>query len=583
MKTSVVITTFNRRDLLARTLPTVLKQDFPSDQYEVVVVVDGSTDGTTELLRSFKPSCALRIIEQQPNLGQAAAQNAGLKAAQGEVVLFLDDDIVCEPALLQAHASAHTGAEPVLAFGPIFVSPQSAPTLATDWVTADWGSYFSPLLQGAEPDWYRHGAVQANRSARRSTLLQCGGFDESLGPVLYFNTEFGLRLRKRGVALQFLPGAVAQEIYVKSTWNIFEDNFRLAQGAWHTCRKHPEFRPHTALAGMAQGGLGKRWFRSVAARMPLDPAWALRVPLWVTERLRAIPEVRDVGLRLMGKGFGIGIWRAAAREAGSWEALRREFGVRLPVLMYHNVGPYRQGTVKSLTVSPDLFRRQMRWLAHRGYTGISAAQWVEWRRCGKPLPTKPVLLTFDDAYEDIVEHALPVVRELGFGATVFVITTGIGKMNVWEKVEGQGTLRGMSAQQIREWAGKGIEFGAHSRTHPFLTTLHDAALETEIAGSRDELAELLGTPVVSFAYPYGDHNEEVQASARRNFAAAFTTKEGMNTLQTDTADLRRTMVWPDNSIFDLALKLRLGTSPITQHFRGRVKHAIGKRWKALFD
>src|SRR5262245_32795364 len=70
LKLSVIIPTYNRRNVLARTLPTIFTQDFPVDEYEVVIVVDGSTDGTSELLHSLKPSCALRIYEQ-PNRGQA--------------------------------------------------------------------------------------------------------------------------------------------------------------------------------------------------------------------------------------------------------------------------------------------------------------------------------------------------------------------------------------------------------------------------------------------------------------------------------------------------------------------------------
>lgn len=580
MKISVVIPTYNRRDLLARTLPTVFNQDFSSDEYEVIVVVDGSTDGTAELLSTFKPACAFRILDQS-NKGQAAAMNAGIRASRGEIILFLDDDVVCDPTLLAKHGRAHTGSRPLLAFGPVFVSSESAPTLAADWITADWNGYFTPLLSGADPIWHRHGAVQANRSVSRSILAQCGGFDESLDAVLHFNTELGLRLCECGLELRFLPDAVVQEIYVKSTWGALEDNRRLAQGAWRISRKYPEFRSYSPLARMTRGGAAKRWLRRAAARIPVDPAWPLRMPIWILERFRSNPAFRAAGLRVMGKAFGIGMWRAATREAGSWDALREEFGARVPVLMYHNVGPYRPGTVKSLTVSPEHFRRQMRWLARYGYTGISAGQWIEWRQTAKPLPVKPVLLTFDDAYKDIVEHALPVVREFGFNATVFVVTQGIGKMNLWEKREGRGTLMGMDAQQILDWARNGVEFGAHSRTHPFLTTLQEDKLEEEIAGSRKDLEDLLGRPVAAFAYPYGDHNDAVQACARRHFSAAFTTKEGMNTLCTDPAGLRRTMVWPDNSMIDFWLKLRSGASPKTQHFRGRVWHAVRKRWRAL--
>lgn len=94
IKISVVIATFNRKQLLARTLPTLLNQDLPPEAYELVVVDDGSTDGTAQLIRTFQPRCKMQILNQS-NSGQAIACNKGFLAATGELVLLLDDDIVC--------------------------------------------------------------------------------------------------------------------------------------------------------------------------------------------------------------------------------------------------------------------------------------------------------------------------------------------------------------------------------------------------------------------------------------------------------------------------------------------------------
>src|ERR1019366_3605324 len=122
MKISVIIPTYQRQNVLARTLPTVFGQVFPPDDYEVIVVVDGSMDGTVELLRQQKPACRLRIVEV-PHRGQATARNHGMKLATGELALFLDDDILCDRLLLQAHAHAHADAPPHVVFGPILLAP----------------------------------------------------------------------------------------------------------------------------------------------------------------------------------------------------------------------------------------------------------------------------------------------------------------------------------------------------------------------------------------------------------------------------------------------------------------------------
>src|SRR5512136_1080752 len=128
---SVVIPTYNRRALLTRTLPTVLAQTLPAEEYEVIVVVDGSTDGSAAWLRGLTPTVTLRVLEQ-PNQGPGAARNAGIRAARGRVVLLLDDDLLCGPALLQEHLAAHDSPEHRMVFGSVSIAADSPGSLATD-------------------------------------------------------------------------------------------------------------------------------------------------------------------------------------------------------------------------------------------------------------------------------------------------------------------------------------------------------------------------------------------------------------------------------------------------------------------
>src|SRR5437867_2751922 len=152
MKVSVVIPTYNRRAVLARTLPTVLAQDFPLDGYEVIVVVDGSTDDTVELLYSLKPRCALRVFEQ-PNRGPASARNVGIRAARGHFVIFLDDDMLCDPGLLREQIAAHTGADAYVVLGVNLVALESPLTLATDYTRAYVQDQIERLTRDMEPRW----------------------------------------------------------------------------------------------------------------------------------------------------------------------------------------------------------------------------------------------------------------------------------------------------------------------------------------------------------------------------------------------------------------------------------------------
>lgn len=261
---------------------------------------------------------------------------------------------------------------------------------------------------------------------------------------------------------------------------------------------------------------------------------------------------------------------APGREAGISQAGSHASGVRLPVLLYHHVGPARPGISPELTVSPERFERQVRWLARRGYTAIRPSDWLAWRRRAIPLPPKPVLLTFDDGYEDLAEHALPVLYRHGFTAAVYIVTGLLGKTNQWDPAAGPAAHCLMTAGQIREWDRQGIEFGAHSRTHADLTAATPSRLEEEISGSADDLAALLGKRPVSFAYPFGHCNPEVRESVARIFDLAFTAREGLNDAATDPHQLRRTMVQPGDMLFNFAWRVRLGWDPLTR-LRGRVR------------
>ena len=259
--------------------------------------------------------------------------------------------------------------------------------------------------------------------------------------------------------------------------------------------------------------------------------------------------MQKAGLRLLAHGRRIVELRSAVKETGSWKALRKEFALRLPVLMYDHVGPSKPGTFPEWTISPSRFERQMRCLARCGYTGIRPADWIKWRREGKGLPDKPVLLTFDDGFADLAEYALPVLRRYGLGAVVFIVTGQVGGTNTWDEAQGSATHRLLTAEQIRYWATQGIEFGSHGKTHTDLTTLSAEELTKEVVGSRDDLAKLLGCPLTSFAYPFGRYNQEVKTCAQRVYSLTFRADEagpGINYLCTDPHDLQRTIVCSDD-------------------------------------
>jgi peptidoglycan/xylan/chitin deacetylase (PgdA/CDA1 family) len=293
--------------------------------------------------------------------------------------------------------------------------------------------------------------------------------------------------------------------------------------------------------------------------------------------------IRRLALRYLHAIETVARLEGALSVAGGWNVLEDEFNHSCPSLLYHHIGPERPGAYRDLTVSPKRFERQIRWLARRDYVGIKPSDWLNWIRSGNSLPAKPILLTFDDAYADTAKYALPILKKYGFGAAVFVVTGRIGGTNTWDEAQGRGTLQLMTAEQIRYWAERGVEFGAHSRTHPHLTKLSAPELTAEVAGSKSDLTILLGYAPVSFAYPHGEYNDAICDLVRREFDVAFSAEEGLNYLSGDPHLLRRAYIGPSDSLLEFALSAsrggirRLRDWRIKLALRTRLKRAFGIR------
>jgi peptidoglycan/xylan/chitin deacetylase (PgdA/CDA1 family) len=188
------------------------------------------------------------------------------------------------------------------------------------------------------------------------------------------------------------------------------------------------------------------------------------------------------------------------RPNNGWDdrADSRGYSTLPPVLMYHSVAPYDHDP-HLVTVRPQRFEQQLRWLHRRGLRGASMRELLAARRHGTGRGL--VGLTFDDGYADFFEHALPVLTRLGFTATVFVIADLVGGANYWDRPGPHKAL--MTAKEIRHIAACGMEIGSHSRRHVSLTSINPDDLTAEVSGSRTILQEVSGQQVSGFCYPYG--------------------------------------------------------------------------------
>lgn len=193
-----------------------------------------------------------------------------------------------------------------------------------------------------------------------------------------------------------------------------------------------------------------------------------------------------------------------------------------------------------------------------------------------PLPEKPILLSFDDAYEELPARALPILEKYGFKATVFVVTSQINGTNSWDEAAGWGRKRLMSAEDILAWSKRGIEFQCHSHTHADLTGLPESGIMRELTTSRAQLEALVRQPMTAFAYPYGSHNPLAKDCVGRVFALGLSCEPGRSDLLSDPHLLPRVNMLPQFGWLSPFFEVHLGYNPLL-----RLRTQLGRWYRAL--
>ena len=252
------------------------------------------------------------------------------------------------------------------------------------------------------------------------------------------------------------------------------------------------------------------------------------------------------------------------------------------VLMYHRVGRARNAWEARYAIAPDRFEAHMLALQDAGMHAVEAGALVDWLGGGIPLPAGAFVLTFDDGFRGVREHARPVLLRLGWPYTVFLVSGLIGGEDVWTRSANPdgGSHPLLGVEEILDMQRAGVSFHSHTCSHASLPTLDDERLAAELADSRSALERLLGRPVDLLAYPFGHVDERVVAAAKRaGYRAAFSTQPGFNRRDVDRYRIRRIDVYGTDTPAMLLRKMRFGTNDgsvvqLGRYYWGRVRSRL---------
>ena len=550
-----------------------MRQSYPN--LETIVVCDGEDSDTRTLSRDFKGSHVVKWVFHSDNRGLAAARNTGTREASGDVVLFMDDDIVADQELVSTHMQYHLSAgahRRLVVCGRITEDPERLLTSYLDRCLRDatdriFDKSTSALLASGDEsigdDVERGLWCGLNCSVRGSFFLKAGGFNE------YFRAsdeemELGQRLHLAGFEFVFEPRARLIHMNTKDWTNYYLSSWRHtgALDVYRVFQLKQRNAQTQRLVSMFHGYLMNR----CAARA----AWHLAGPL----RSLSGP-LRNAANRTQWHFF-VGAWGRMAQAAEYWSSvkaadctlprLKSVAGHSRCAVMLHSVSDPRSDDERSYYISPRRFRQLMRYFRAAGYKTATLEQWLN-----DDLSEKHVLLTFDDGYDDLYETLLPLVIEHGYTPVIYLVADRIGASNLWDQKAGLRARNLLTLAQIREMQKYGIEFGSHTLTHPWLPSVSDAQLHCEIHDSKHRLEDLLGVEIASFAYPFGGVDRRVRAAvADAGYKLAFTVRPGQNWWN-DPLCQRRAEVNDRTTVLNFACKLRSGRS-CTETISERLKN-----------
>ncbi|PAQ02927.1 glycosyltransferase [Mesorhizobium mediterraneum] len=240
---------------------------------------------------------------------------------------------------------------------------------------------------------------------------------------------------------------------------------------------------------------------------------------------------------------------------GGARALRRDVArserrQRIPVLMYHSVSDDGPAALARFRLTPAAFASQMAWLRSNGFHAIGSEQLEEFIANRRPFVGRPVLITFDDGFQNFADHAWPTLRTNDLTAEVFLVTDLVGESAEWDAYTGPPTQL-MDAGTVRRLSAEGAFFGSHLATHRAIDGLSSSVLAAELLRSRMFIERWTGRPTTAFAAPFSVTDRRLGRLAKEcGYQIGFAGRHGPAGLDCDPIDLPRIEIRGDRSLDD---------------------------------
>jgi peptidoglycan/xylan/chitin deacetylase (PgdA/CDA1 family) len=271
---------------------------------------------------------------------------------------------------------------------------------------------------------------------------------------------------------------------------------------------------------------------SLAARFLGDPAKA-----WMIEDYNGVRALSAGQQVVIPKRF----WNLSGVYASGYQLV--------PILVYHNLAPQAKGR---MTIAANRFEEQMRFLKAHGFRVVSLKEFVEFASLKRQLPQKSIVLSFDDGYKSFLTHAYPILKELGFTATLFVYTDYIGA--------GRNAL---TWTELRKLSEEGFQIEAHSKSHADLRRAagepaeeYGRRIAVELNQPREVFLKQMGRHPETLAYPFGRQDDGVVQRAKdRGYVAAFTVRRQGSPSFVEPLRIHRSQIYSEMSLEDFIKNL----------------------------